>query len=164
MTDNVNHPAHYTGLPGLEVIDIIRASLGAEGFKAYCCGNAIKYRMRAGKKGDAAECLAKADTYERWANEAQEAEGIADAEAVLEDMKAKTPSERTAQALREARDLRPWHTWTPFDGLPPAGPLEVRFKNGRTAKIKSARDLGAFCWMPKSNTPEAFIVTSYRPA
>lgn len=70
MKDNVNQPSHYTGLPGLEVIDIIRASLSTDGFIAYCIGNSIKYRMRAGKKGDAAECLAKAEVYERWANEA----------------------------------------------------------------------------------------------
>lgn len=50
MKDNVNQPSHYTGLPGLEVIDIIRASLSTDGFIAYCIGNSIKYRMRAGKK------------------------------------------------------------------------------------------------------------------
>ena len=76
MSDNVNHPSHYTDLPGLEVIDIIRSSLGNEAFIGYCLGNVIKYRMRAGKKGDAAECLAKADQYAKWANEAAKAPEI----------------------------------------------------------------------------------------
>lgn len=65
--DAVHHPAHYTAFP-LEVIDIIKAALGPEGFKAYCFGNEIKYRMRAGLKGDdkAQEDLAKAMTYKRF--------------------------------------------------------------------------------------------------
>lgn len=44
MTDNVNHPAHYTSHPsGIECIDIVRH---------YCfsIGNAIKYLWRAGLK------------------------------------------------------------------------------------------------------------------
>ena len=44
MTDNVNHPAHYTLHPsGIECIDIVRH---------YCfsIGNAIKYLWRAGLK------------------------------------------------------------------------------------------------------------------
>jgi hypothetical protein len=62
--DRVNHPSHYTAYP-VEVIDIIRAVLGAEGFRAYCLGNEIKYRMRAGLKGggNGAEDIAKAMKY-----------------------------------------------------------------------------------------------------
>lgn len=48
ITDNVNHPSHYTKHPsGVECIDIVRH---------YCfsVGNAIKYLWRAGLKGDAA--------------------------------------------------------------------------------------------------------------
>lgn len=44
MTDNVNHPAHYTSHPsGIECIEVIRH---------YCfsIGNAIKYLWRAGLK------------------------------------------------------------------------------------------------------------------
>ena len=48
-TDNVNHPAHYTWLKelcGIEVIDITR-------HMNFCCGNALKYILRAGRKKDA---------------------------------------------------------------------------------------------------------------
>ena len=44
MTDNVNHPAHYTSHPsGIERIEVVRH---------YCfsIGNAIKYLWRAGLK------------------------------------------------------------------------------------------------------------------
>lgn len=55
--DPVNHPAHYTWLPnGLEVIDV------TENFN-FCLGNALKYVMRAGRKGDALEDLRKARWY-----------------------------------------------------------------------------------------------------
>ena len=48
-TDSVNHPAHYTWLKelcGIEVIDITR-------HMNFCCGNALKYILRAGHKKDA---------------------------------------------------------------------------------------------------------------
>ena len=48
-TDSVNHPAHYTWLKdlcGIEVIDITR-------HMNFCCGNALKYIIRAGHKKDA---------------------------------------------------------------------------------------------------------------
>lgn len=70
MSDMVNHPPHYTA-GGIECIDAIRAALGTAGFVAYCRGNAIKYAWRAGLKGDAAECMQKAEWYARRA--AQEA-------------------------------------------------------------------------------------------
>ena len=47
--DNVNHPKHYTWLKelcGIEVIDITR-------HMNFCCGNALKYIIRAGHKKDA---------------------------------------------------------------------------------------------------------------
>lgn len=57
MTDKVNHPTHYQG-NGLEAIDVIEAfGLG------FCLGNAIKYILRAGKKGDRREDLEKAIWY-----------------------------------------------------------------------------------------------------
>lgn len=49
MHDNVNHPEHYTWLKekcGVEVIDITR-------HLDFDTGNAIKYLLRAGRKGDA---------------------------------------------------------------------------------------------------------------
>ena len=47
--DSVNHPQHYTWLKelcGIEVIDITR-------HMNFCCGNALKYILRAGHKKDA---------------------------------------------------------------------------------------------------------------
>ena len=56
--DMVNHPAHYQSEGGLEVIDVIEAfGLG------FCDGNAIKYILRAGKKGSREEDLKKARWY-----------------------------------------------------------------------------------------------------
>lgn len=62
MTDNVNHPPHYTAGP-IECIDAIRAALGDEGFIAYCRGTAIKYAWRAGRKSAHAEDLRKGAWY-----------------------------------------------------------------------------------------------------
>lgn len=57
MNDNVNQPAHYKG-KGLECIQVIEAfDLG------FCLGNAVKYVLRAGKKGDKKEDLRKAIWY-----------------------------------------------------------------------------------------------------
>ena len=45
-TDTVNHPAHYKAA-GIEAIDVIEAfGLG------FHLGNAVKYILRAGRKGD----------------------------------------------------------------------------------------------------------------
>lgn len=45
--DPVNHPSHYTWLPnGLEVIDVTKHF-------NFVLGNALKYIMRAGRKGGA---------------------------------------------------------------------------------------------------------------
>ena len=65
-TDNVHHPAHYEldGL-GVEVIDVIRSSLGADRFCGYCKGNIIKYILRADKKNHV-EDLKKARVYLNW--------------------------------------------------------------------------------------------------
>jgi len=57
MTDNINHPKHYTWLPnGLEVIDI------TENLN-FCLGNAVKYILRADHKGSPIEDLQKAIWY-----------------------------------------------------------------------------------------------------
>ena len=64
-SDPVEHPAHYQQF-GMEVIDIIRHVLGPEGFMAYCIGNELKYRLRAGDKVDAAQDLAKAKKYREF--------------------------------------------------------------------------------------------------
>ena len=63
IEDPVNSPEHYNALP-LEAIDIIQKTLTPEQFKGYLFGNALKYRLRAGHKKDAAEDIAKAIWYE----------------------------------------------------------------------------------------------------
>lgn len=64
--DVVNQPPHYTDGP-VECIDVIRMALGDARFVAFCLGNAMKYRHRAGLKGDASQDLAKAKWYEQMA-------------------------------------------------------------------------------------------------
>jgi hypothetical protein len=60
--DPVNHPSHYTQ-GGIECIDALEASLGADGVAMFCRGNAMKYLWRAGAKGDLVEDLRKAAWY-----------------------------------------------------------------------------------------------------
>jgi hypothetical protein len=56
--DNVNHPSHYQGKNGIESINVI------EGFDlGFHLGNALKYILRAGKKGDRVEDIRKAIWY-----------------------------------------------------------------------------------------------------
>lgn len=57
MTDNVNHPKHYTKHPsGVECIQITE-------HMDFCIGNAVKYLWRAGGKNDEVEDLKKAIWY-----------------------------------------------------------------------------------------------------
>ena len=66
--DDVNLPRHYQIAPDVQAIDIIKASLTPEQYRGYLLGNLLKYRLRAGEKGDAAKDLAKADWYKRKLN------------------------------------------------------------------------------------------------
>ena len=62
MSDNVNHPAHYTQ-GGIECIDAIEAAVtGLNGIEAVCTGNAIKYLWR-WKQKNGIEDLKKARWY-----------------------------------------------------------------------------------------------------
>lgn len=61
LTDNVNHPSHYTH-GKIETIDKIEDVLGLEGFQAYCVGNAIKYLDRY-KLKNGFEDIKKAEWY-----------------------------------------------------------------------------------------------------
>ena len=57
MTDNVNHPNHYTGRNiGYECIDITQ-------YQTFCTGNVIKYLWRYKDKGTPLEDLRKARWY-----------------------------------------------------------------------------------------------------
>nr|DAS33675.1 MAG TPA: nucelotide kinase [Caudoviricetes sp.] len=64
--DNIKSPKHYR-LEGLNIesIDVIRATLGKEGFKAFCKGNIMKYLIRAEKK-NGLEDYKKAQIYLGW--------------------------------------------------------------------------------------------------
>lgn len=59
----VNHPSHYQSESGIEVIDVIEAFGDAKGF---CLMNAVKYILRAGKKGDFIEDIKKAIWYLKY--------------------------------------------------------------------------------------------------
>lgn len=64
--NNIKSPKHYR-LEGLNIesIDVIKATLGKEGFKAFCKGNIMKYLIRAEKK-NGLEDYKKAKTYLDW--------------------------------------------------------------------------------------------------
>lgn len=62
MTDNVNHPAHYTQ-GGVECIDALAAAvINLQGLEAVCTANAIKYLWR-WKEKNGVEDLRKAKWY-----------------------------------------------------------------------------------------------------
>ena len=57
MTDNINHPKHYTSHPsGIECIQITE-------HMNFCLGNALKYIWRAGLKENRLDDLKKARWY-----------------------------------------------------------------------------------------------------
>lgn len=57
------HPGYYRQ-GELEAIDAIAIACSSlSGVDAFCAGNAVKYIMRAGKKGQAADDLIKAGNY-----------------------------------------------------------------------------------------------------
>ena len=63
MTDNVNHPEHYTS-GSVECIDAIQAALTPEEFRGFLKGNVIKYTWRERRKAGV-ESLQKAEWYLR---------------------------------------------------------------------------------------------------
>lgn len=72
MTDNVNHPKHYTGRNiGHECIDLTQ-------YQTFCTGNAIKYIWRYQSKGKPLEDLEKARWYAYRASTRQETVNLED--------------------------------------------------------------------------------------
>ena len=67
--DPVHHPSHYMLAPELEAIDVIRASLTPTEYMGYLKGSILKYRLRAGRKGEAEQDIAKSDWYRERAIE-----------------------------------------------------------------------------------------------
>lgn len=59
----VTNPKHYEFFEDVEAITIIARSMTEKQFAGYCMGNALKYRLRAGKKFNTEEDLKKADYY-----------------------------------------------------------------------------------------------------
>lgn len=70
--DKIKSPSHYK-LEGLncETIDVVKARLGKEGFKAFCIGNVLKYVLRAEKK-NGLEDYKKSKHYLEWIIEGEE--------------------------------------------------------------------------------------------
>ena len=64
VSDNVNHPNHYTQ-GGIECIRAIEASMPPDGFQDYCKGNVLKYIWRWRDK-NGIEDLEKAAVYLNW--------------------------------------------------------------------------------------------------
>lgn len=60
------HPQHYKVFPDAQALDIIKASLTEEEFKGFLKGNFLKYRLRAGYKGDIQEDIQKSHVYRDW--------------------------------------------------------------------------------------------------
>lgn len=73
MNDPVRKPKHYEIMPGLEaidIIDVVLTSLDGEitPYQAYCLGNFLKYRLRAGDKDDLQQDIDKSNTYKSMLN------------------------------------------------------------------------------------------------
>lgn len=66
MSDMVNHPQHYGGDVPYEVIKVLEAWLGPDGFKAWLSGIIVKYIPRAGKKADELEDWKKVVWYSNY--------------------------------------------------------------------------------------------------
>jgi len=66
--DMVNSPPHYQLIPEkeIEVMDVILRTVqlsGLDGRRGYLLGNALKYLMRLGRKGELGEDIGKAEYY-----------------------------------------------------------------------------------------------------
>ena len=62
LTDNVNHPSHYTD-GGIECIEAIEAQLTPEEYRGYLRGNCAKYLWRCNMKGATKQDLEKCQWY-----------------------------------------------------------------------------------------------------
>ncbi|OUL59229.1 DUF3310 domain-containing protein [Pseudoalteromonas ulvae] len=69
MQEQVKNPKHYQILDGVESIEVIASAMTKEQFHGYCLGNILKYRIRAGKKDELTQDIAKADFYKELYNQ-----------------------------------------------------------------------------------------------
>lgn len=71
--DDVNQPSHYMIAPGIEAIDIIETVLREYAHldpgQGYLLGNFLKYRLRAGDKGDLQKDIDKSNVYREMLRE-----------------------------------------------------------------------------------------------
>ncbi len=69
--DAVNNVKHYEVFAGVEAKDVIEVVLNSHicehlsPFEAYCLGNVLKYRLRAGNKDALEQDIAKAERYKK---------------------------------------------------------------------------------------------------
>lgn len=61
---NVENPPHYHLFDGIQAIEIVARALTVEQFRGFCLGSILGYRLRAGKKDDALQDIAKANQFE----------------------------------------------------------------------------------------------------
>ncbi len=66
--DLIKNPNHYD-LFGENTIHILARSMTVEMWKGFCFGNVLKYRLRAGKKGELKQCIKKAEQFEKLFDE-----------------------------------------------------------------------------------------------
>lgn len=63
-TDLIDNPKHYDLFAdGTKSFDVIRNTLTPSEYIGFLKGSILKYRLRAGKKGDASVCIAKSYWY-----------------------------------------------------------------------------------------------------
>ena len=62
--DVIIRPSHYE-MMGENTIEILAAAMTKREWRGFCLGNALKYRIRAGKKDDLQQDIDKANNYER---------------------------------------------------------------------------------------------------
>ena len=75
LGDKVNHPSHYQGRKGIDVIEFLYQQLTFEEFKGFMKGNMIKYPVRAGRKDNELADIKKARDYADRLIEKLEVEG-----------------------------------------------------------------------------------------
>ena len=61
--DNIKSPRHYE-MFGRNTITILASAMTIDEWRGFCFGNALKYRIRLGKKDSIESDLAKANYYE----------------------------------------------------------------------------------------------------
>lgn len=63
VDDTIRNPSRYELFPGVESIQVIARTFTVAEFRGFCLGNTLKYRLRAGKKDNVEQELAKAEFY-----------------------------------------------------------------------------------------------------